>query len=113
MTSQGWLRGTWPFPGTLGEMARGTLLSKGETTSAARIWALVMAGFWAPQLISVPIRQRNQKQRPDCQGGGVLSFPSLSWIHAIISQSKMGCRDPGERLDLHHLQAGGREARQP
>ena len=51
--------------------------------------ALVMVGFWAPQLISVPIRQRNQKQHPDYQGGGMLSFPSVSWIHAIISQSKM------------------------
>ena len=26
--------------------------------------ALVMAGFWAPQLISVPMRRRNQNQRP-------------------------------------------------
>lgn len=37
--SQGWLRGTGAFPGRLGEMARGTLLREGKTTSAARIWA--------------------------------------------------------------------------
>lgn len=35
MSSQG--RGSWPFPGRLGEMAGGALLSEGETTSAPRI----------------------------------------------------------------------------
>lgn len=48
-----------------------------------------MRGFWASQHISVPVRQTKNKALSDCQGGGMFSFASLSWIHAIITQSKM------------------------